>query len=318
MSRPLVSIVIATYRSRHDHLSVAIASALGQSWQEIEVIVSDDSPDDSLRGFVAAFGDPRLRYRHNSPALGVARNHWVSFGEAEGEYIAVLNHDDWLAPAFVERLAGVLREQPDAVLAFCDHWIVDEFGRRLDDESDRNSATWGRTKLSEGMHLPFVTLVGDQTIPMAMGSLFRRTSLPAKLPSDAGPAYDLWLTYLLCRDGAGAWFVRDRLAAWRTHGGSLSRQGGLGWLRGSAACWHAMAEDSSFAGVRRVARRKAALGYYGCAVRSWAGGRRIDCLGYALRSLNAFLTLKGLAACLLPLLPTRVAPARWTRGHGAT
>ena len=316
MCQALVSIVVATYRSRHDHLGAAIRSALDQSWQEIEVIVSDDSPEDSLRGFVAAFGDPRLRYRHNRPALGVARNHWVSFGEAKGEYIAVLNHDDWLAPAFVERLVGVLGKQSDAVIAFCDHWIVDESGRRLDDETHRNSAAWGRTTLAEGMHLPFVSLVGDQTIPMAMGSLFRRTALPAKLPSDAGPAYDLWLSYLLCREGAGAWFVRERLAAWRTHFGSLTSQGGMSWLLGSANCWHTMARDLRFASVRRTARRKAALGYYGCAVRSWADGRRIDCVRYALSSVMSVLTLKGLAACMLPLLPTRLAPARWTRGQG--
>lgn len=317
MPRPLVSIVIATYRSRRDHLSAAIVSALGQTWREIEVIVSDDSPDDGLRGFVAAFRDPRLRYRHNAPALGVARNHWVSFGEAKGEYIAVLNHDDWLAPTFIERLAGVLRQQPEVALAFCDHWLIDTQGRRLDAESARNSDAWGRMQLAAGLHRPFATLVGEQTIPMAMGTLFRRSSLPADLPPDAGPAYDLWLTYLLCRGGAGAWYCSDRLSAWRTHVGNLTSQGGLSWLHGSATCWHAMAKDRRFAAVRRTARRKAALGYYGCAVRSWADGRRGDCVRYALRSLNALLTFKGLAACVLPLLPTRLAPLRWTRGQGA-
>ena len=79
MSGPLVSIVIATYRSRHDHLRVAIGSALAQTMADIEVIVSDDSPDDALSGLVASFHDERLRYRHNAPALGVASNHWVSF-----------------------------------------------------------------------------------------------------------------------------------------------------------------------------------------------------------------------------------------------
>ena len=87
MSVPLVSIVIATYRSRHDHLRVAIASALAQSMADIEVLVSDDSPDDALSELVAGFHDERLRYRHNAPALGVARNHWESFGEARGEFV---------------------------------------------------------------------------------------------------------------------------------------------------------------------------------------------------------------------------------------
>ncbi len=315
MPRPLVSIVVAAYQSRAEYLSAAIASALAQSWRDIEIIVADDSPDDALRSLVAGFSDARLRYRHNAPALGVARNHWVSFGAAQGEYIAVLNHDDWLAPTFVERLAQALQQQPDAVLAFCDYWIIDAQGRTLDAETQRNSAAWGRTPLAQGMHRPFVKLVADQTIPMAMGALFRRSALPAALPAEAGPAYDLWLAYLLCRSAGGAWYVGERLSAWRSHDANLSHQGGLSWLQGAATCWQAMARDADFAAVRQLARSKAALGYYGCAVRSWAGGRRVDCLCYALRSLAALLTARGFAACCLPLLPKRLAPARWAGGR---
>lgn len=307
---PLVSIVIAAYRSRHDHLSAAISSAVGQSWKEIEVIVSDDSPDDELRGFVAGFGDPRIRYRHNSPALGVARNHWLSFAEAKGDYIAVLNHDDWIAPTFIERLTGVLEQHPDAVLAFCDHWVIDRRGRRLDDQSARNSNEWGRTKLANGMHKPFVELVSNQTIPMAMGSVFRRSALPALLPEDAGPAYDLWLSYLLCRTGGGAWYLSERLSAWRAHAENLSSQGGLSWLHGAANCWHAMARDPGFKGVSRVVRRKAATSYYMCSVRCWTSGQRADCARFAIRSMRSRVTFRGFLACLLPLAPLRVLAIR--------
>jgi len=309
-ARQLVSITIAAFRSRDDHLSAAISSALAQSWAELEVIVSDDSPDDRLRVLVASFRDPRLRYRHNLPALGVARNHWAMFAEARGEYVVVLNHDDWLAPGCVERLAGVLSAQPDAVLAFCDHWVIDARGRRLDDASTSNSMQWGRMRLAEGLHRPFVQLVRDQAIPMALGAMFRRSALPIDLPADAGPAYDLWLTYLLCREGAGAWFVRERLAAWRTHGDSLSSEGGLSWQRGAAQCWQAIAADPQFEAVRNTARRNAALGYYGCAKRSWLSGQRSDCLRYTWRSLRTLPSLRGVAALLLPLLPPRLAAMR--------
>ncbi len=317
MQTPLVSIVIAAYRSRAEHLSAAISSALSQTVQEIEVIVSDDSPDQRLRRLVESFRDPRVRYCHNAPALGVARNHWVSFGRAQGRYIAVLNHDDWLAPHFVERLVGVLEREPEATLAFCDHWVIDGAGRRLESESEHNSRAWGRSALAEGMHRPFERLLAEQVIPMAMGAVFRRAALPAELPAQAGPAYDLWLTYLLCCGGQGAWYVRERLSAWRAHETSLSAQGGIAWLSGAAACWHSVASDVRFATIRPEAKRKAALGFYDCATRSWAGGRRADCLRYAARSLSAMPTLKGALACLLPLLPQRLAPLRWARGQGA-
>lgn len=306
-SPPLVSIVIATFQSRRDHLSAAITSALGQTWRSIEVIVSDDSPGDALRDFVAGFRDPRLRYRHNSPPHGVARNHWVSFREARGEYLAVLNHDDWLAPTFVEQLLQALQRQPEAVLAFCDHWVIDTRGRRLDADTDRNSRAWGRQHLASGMHRPFPALVSGQTIPMAMGALFRRSALPAVLPDEAGPAYDLWLVYLLCRGGGGAWYERERLSAWRTHADNLTSGGGLAWLRGSATCWKAMSMDPLFAQVHHATRRKAALGYYGCALRAWRDGQRGACARFAFQSLRSCLTLRGLLACVLPVLPLHLS-----------
>lgn len=310
MSRPLVSIVIAAYCSRRDHLSAAITSALGQTWADVEVIVSDDSPHDDLRALVAGFRDPRLRYRRNAPALGVAANHWALFGEARGEYVTVLNHDDWRAPTFVERLAHVLQREPDVVLAFCDHWVIDESGRRLAADTDRNSLYWGRSGLQEGLHRSFATLVIDQSIPMAMGAMFRRSALPATLPSDAGPAYDLWMTYLLCRGGGAAWYVPDRLSAWRTHPGNLTSEGGLDWLQGSAACWRAMSSDDRFASVHRVTRLKAAMAYSSCAVRAWTGGQRLACAGWALQSLRARLTVRGVIAGLLTVMPSRLRAIR--------
>lgn len=303
MDKPLVSIIIATFNSRRDHLSAAIGSALAQSWQDVEIIVSDDSPRDELREFVASFRDARLRHRHNNPALGVAGNHWAAFAQATGEYIAVLNHDDWIAPSFVERLALALNEQPEATLAFCDHWVIDVRGRKLEAESERNSRAWGRATLAPGMHRPFVHLLANQTIPMAMGAMFRRSALPQAAPPDAGPAYDLWLAYLLCCSGGGAWYVPERLSAWRTHGTSLTSESGLAWLQGSALCWSAMAGDARFGAVRQLASSKAALSYYACAVREWTHGHRIRCIQFALRSLRASVTRHGLAAFALPFIP---------------
>lgn len=313
MHQPLVSIVIATYQSHREHLAVAIGSALAQTWLRVEVIVADDSPEDSLRAFVAGFDDRRLRYRHNSPTLGVACNHWAAFGGAQGEYIAVLNHDDWFAPTFVERLVGALQLEPRAVLAFCDHWIIDASGSQLEGETHRNSQFWGRTTLHAGLHRPFTQLVTGQTIPMAMGAIFRSSALPISLPADAGPAYDLWLAYVLAR-GGGAWYVPERLSAWRSHDTNLTSGGGLPWLQGSAYCWHAIATDVQFSTVRRTAQTKAALNYYACAVRAWADGRRSDCIRFALRSVRSRVTTKGLSAMLLlPILPKSLASLRAQR-----
>jgi hypothetical protein len=156
---------------------------------------------------------------------------------------------------------------------------------------------------------------------MAMGAMFRRAALPAVLPEDAGPAYDLWLTYLLARTGGGACYVPQRLSAWRSHPANLTSGSGLPWLQGSAACWQAVAADDAFAAQRPVALQKAARSYAACAVRSWRDGRRARCMRFAWQSLRARVSVRGLGLLLvLPWLPAWVVSAlaarraRWRVG----
>ncbi len=307
MSPAIVTIPIAAYKSQPDHLSAAIQSALNQTYTAIEIIVSDDSPDSALQTVVAKFRDARLRYRHNAPALGVARNHWSCISEAQGEYIAVLNHDDLFSPTFLEQLLHPLHSDPELALAFCDHWVINREGERLIEATQAASAAWGRSELKPGKHRPFFGLVGAQTIPMAMGTVFRRSLLPRALPDVAGPAYDLWLTYLLCREGHGAYYVPERLSSWRTHEGNLTSQGGLDWARGSAECWRAVAQNPAFSSIHTRARRQGASAYLSCAYQAWLGGRRSECFYYSRQSLRLLPNWKSLAACCLPAVPQRFA-----------
>lgn len=303
---PLVTIVVAAYSPEPEHFAFAVDSACAQTYRNLEIIIGDDSPDDSLRQWVAKRKDERLHYTHHVPALGVATNHWTAFKRARGEYVVVLNHDDWLAPEFVATMVTALQQQPEAGLAFGDHWVVDGFGHRQLEETVRNSALWGRTALAAGVHIPFDHLLAAQTIPMAMGAMFRRSALPATLPAHAGPAYDLWLTYLLARTGCGAFYVPERLSAWRSHAGNQTSLASLSWLQGSADCWQAVAGDSRLKCIRSVARGKASRAYGTCAVRSWRDRKPMACARFALRSVRARVTLRGLGLLLLALLPPRL------------
>ena len=270
---PLVTVVIACYRSQPEHLRAAIGSALAQDWPALEIVVSDDSPDDGLGALVcelvselgrdAVNGDaaadvPRLSYRHNRPSLGVARNHWACFGAARGELLVILNHDDVLEAGFVRRMAEALTAHPQAVLAFCDHWVLDPDGARRVEASEHNTRHFGRDRLAAGLQTDLATLLLRQSIPLAMGAMFRRSALPAEWPEHAGPAYDLWLSYLLCRSGGVAWYEPERLSAWRGHAGNLSSAAGADWLIGTASCWQAIATDPATAAIAGPARVLAA------------------------------------------------------------
>jgi glycosyltransferase involved in cell wall biosynthesis len=298
--------VTATYKTQVAHLTSAIQSALDQTWNEIEIIVSDDSPDESLKSVIDGFGDDRIRYRRNTPALGVARNHWAAFREARGEYIALLNHDDSLAPTFVERLIEPLMEDPTLAVAFCDHWVMNADGNHAREDTAQTAARFGRVGLRGGVHRPAYDLLARQTIPMANGSLFRRRLLPVTLPEDAGPAYDLWLTYFLCREAGGVYYVPERLASWRAHAENITSRGANDWAFGTAECWHAVFTDPRLSPIHRIARQKAAAAYATCALDSWMAGQLGRCVKFAWRANRAATTLKGVAVACLPLVPRRL------------
>lgn len=99
---PRVSVVIPTH-NRLQLLQRAIASALAQTVQDIEVIVVDDGSSDGTAEWLAAQKEPRLRFlRHDTPRRApAARNAGTRI--ARGEWIAYLDDDDVWYPNKLER-----------------------------------------------------------------------------------------------------------------------------------------------------------------------------------------------------------------------
>jgi len=304
---PKVSVVIATYRPDR-FLGEAISSALGQTIDDLEVIVADDGNDPTVKRRVESIGDPRLVYRGNRDRLGPARNHWNAFESAQGEYLSILNHDDCWRPMFLERLVEPLEADSGIDLTFCDHDVIDAHGRTMAKATEENSARWGRTALSPGLHEPFTTLVVRQSIPLAMGSVFRRDMIDfARLP-DVGPAYDLWLAYELSRTGRGAWYIPERLSAWRQHPTQLTQSRNRSWAAGAVACWKAMADDPAFSeAALGVKLSSAAVEEVRAAIseRDWRAARRTAVLAVSACPVN----LRAWWAFGLAHSPTRVLSA---------
>ena len=92
---PLVSIIVPTH-NRAGLLPRALASALGQTYAPIEVVVVDDGSTDGTADVVEGLKarHPNLRYlRHDHPlGASAARNRGVR--EAAGACVALLDDDD--------------------------------------------------------------------------------------------------------------------------------------------------------------------------------------------------------------------------------
>lgn len=219
MSSPLVSVVIPTY-NRVDYLQQAIDSALAQTYSHLEVLVSDDGSSDGTASLIASYNDDRLRYRRNETNLGQTLNNRAGFLASRGKYVANLHDDDRWTPTFLERLIPPLEKHSDVTVAFSDHWVTDADGEVREDWTDTNTAYFGRDRLSPGVHKPFARLaILDLSIPTVMGAVMRRSALALDdFPTDVDPIYDLWLSYQLCRENGGAYYLPERLTYYRVHG----------------------------------------------------------------------------------------------------
>jgi hypothetical protein len=120
---PLVSIVIATYTSFDTLRDVALPSALGQTHQNIEVVVVGDAAPPETAEVIEALGDPRVRYE-NLPMRGPYPEDpfraWLMSGTpafnaglaaARGLWICPAADDDALTPEHVETLLAAAVER---------------------------------------------------------------------------------------------------------------------------------------------------------------------------------------------------------------
>ena len=92
---PLVSVIIPAYNAE-SYLAEAIESALGQTYQPVEVIVVNDGSTDRTAEVAATFGDRINYFWRTNGGIGAARNSGVRL--ARGAFISFLDADDlWVA-----------------------------------------------------------------------------------------------------------------------------------------------------------------------------------------------------------------------------
>jgi glycosyltransferase involved in cell wall biosynthesis len=135
---PKISVLLPTYRYR-EYLAAAIESVLAQDEGDFELIVSDDASGDGSAeiGRLYAGRDPRVRFHEQERNLGMVANWNWCLARARGRYIKYLFGDDRLeSPAALRRLAGMLDDDPGAVLAASARLLLSPAGRPMNIRDD--------------------------------------------------------------------------------------------------------------------------------------------------------------------------------------
>jgi hypothetical protein len=105
---PRFSIVMPT-RNRAQLLRYALASALDQPTDDLEILVSDNDSQDDTPGVVRSFSDPRLRYVRTPETLAMPDSWEFALSRARGDYVTFLCDDDAFSPRLLAAVDAVLR-----------------------------------------------------------------------------------------------------------------------------------------------------------------------------------------------------------------
>ena len=134
------SVIIPLY-NKAPYIRKALESVLAQTYTDYELIIVDDGSTDGSAEIAEAFlhearvtknneadlsSPPRLiassPYRllkQKNAGVSAARNNGFSVSSAE--YIAFLDADDWWEPTYLERMAQLIEDYPDAGLYACNY-----------------------------------------------------------------------------------------------------------------------------------------------------------------------------------------------------
>lgn len=132
---PKISVVVPVYNPPAEFLEAMIASVREQTYANWELCLADGaSSAPHVRPMLekAAAGDSRIRAVFLPANNGIVGNSNAAIRIASGEFIALLDHDDTLAPFALHEIAAAINAQPEADFLYSDEDKLDRQGRRVE------------------------------------------------------------------------------------------------------------------------------------------------------------------------------------------
>jgi hypothetical protein len=209
---PAVSVCIRASDRPPHLLRDAIGSVLAQGFDDLELVVSDDS---GRMGPVAlAFGDPRVRYEPNPRPEGSLANMRRALNLARAPLIALLDDDDLWLPGFLAAALDAFAREAGAGIVFTDH-LLDVGGHRIP----------RRAPLAPGRHDRFLCPLLEHW-PVTLSSSVMRRELWEQAERDHplrnGTIGDITIWLAAASAGWPFVYVDEPLAVWRQHAAQMT------------------------------------------------------------------------------------------------
>lgn len=132
---PLISVLVPVYNTPVKLLQCCIDSVLVQTYSNWELCIADDASDsvDTLRMLRSLMRvDRRIHvvFRKHNGHISAASNSALAL--VNGDYVALLDHDDELHPAALQRIAEAIASHPQACLIYTDEDKIEDSNVRFD------------------------------------------------------------------------------------------------------------------------------------------------------------------------------------------
>lgn len=208
--RPLVSIIMPTYKPHKHFLRAAIRSVQAQAYQHWELCIVDDGSSDgtAARELSRWTGDPRIRFTALPVNGGIGKASQCAAEMSTGRLITFLDHDDVLRPHALFEMLRYLHAHPLCDLVYSDEDKLDENNRRVEAHLKPD---WSPELLESCNYMCHLTTMRRDLFERAGG--FREGF-------DGSQDYDLFLRCAELAREIG--HVREALYSWRKHRGSAA------------------------------------------------------------------------------------------------
>jgi glycosyltransferase involved in cell wall biosynthesis len=126
--RPRVTIIIPCFNAEL-YLAEALSSAVGQTYENVEIVLVDDGSTDRSAEIARGFPQVRVVSQRNAGS-SAARN--TGLGVSESEFVLFLDADDRLAADAVQNHLEGFAQRPDVAMVYGGVRIIDRFGNVLE------------------------------------------------------------------------------------------------------------------------------------------------------------------------------------------
>lgn len=129
---PVLSIGLPVYNGE-DFISQALDSLLAQTFEDFEIIISDNASSDRTAEICKAYAkkDSRITYHRSEENLGAARNYNRAFELSTGKYFKWAAHDDLCEPSYFQKCIDILEKDSDIALCYANTVVIDPAGETL-------------------------------------------------------------------------------------------------------------------------------------------------------------------------------------------